>query len=77
MVNIVYRAGYTAPSGSCYKLDQRYLDGFHAAVLGDKWPKRWRWDLTSDPANRPGVQLDEHGRVVILDLDFGDQIGEA
>lgn len=58
-------------------MDRLCLDAYYRYTHGDAWPEQWRWDLTSDPADRPGVTLDEYGRVVMLELDFGEDEGEA
>lgn len=76
LINFACQAGAITSSRGSHELDQRYLDQFHEAVGAREWPEQWRWEPGSDPADRPGVKVDEDGRVVSLELDFREREGE-
>lgn len=78
MLGHCFQAGITSSLRDCHELDQQQcLDEFYGAAGGDLWMWPWRWDLSSELADRPGVELDDFGRVITLELDFGEEEGEA
>lgn len=50
---------------------------FHDAAGGNLWPETWHWDLNSSLQTWRGVRLDGDGRVIGLELDFGDVEGAS